>query len=574
MSKKIVAAILCLLMLFAFVGCGTPTDESDDAQTQAGGNDSSSSSDTNDSDEPTDSPQEVADPFGKYDETIELTAVRYLQDGIEFVEGESLENNVWSRAYEDMLGIKLSYEWTTPQAQYAQKLNVSTASSTSLPDLMWVDAAQLKRMVEDGQLADLTDVYSSYAADYTDKVLHDDGGSAMEAATFGGKLYGLPHIQSGYGSTEVLWVRQDWLDNLNLDVPETMQDVLAIARTFATSDPDQNGADDTFGFGVNKGLVAQNNLPYAVLDGFFNAYHAYPTIWVKDDEGKLVYGGIQPEMKDALAELQKLYSEGVLDPEFGVKDAFKISEEANGGKIGMFYGYFWNCASGWLQDGKVANPDLEWVAVPITSIDGTTASAMAPFATTYYTVVSKDCEYPEAAVKMYNLVLEKMFGETGEPEIYNATADNIAAFNYAYSYGEPPMKNLDAQMMVAEALESGDTSQLNAEQMNYFNTCQAFIDTGDLEQWGGYNMFGPTGGLAVINEYVKDGRVITDQYFGAPTDGMAEYNATLQKLQLEAFTKIITGNASIDEFDKFVTDWLNLGGQQITDEVNDWLASK
>lgn len=71
-------------------------------------------------------------------------------------------------------------------AQYAQKLNVSIASD-DLPDLMWVDAAQLKRMVEDDMLADLTDVYANYAAEFTNKVLTDDGGSAMEAATFGRK---------------------------------------------------------------------------------------------------------------------------------------------------------------------------------------------------------------------------------------------------------------------------------------------------------------------------------------------------------------------------------------------------
>ena len=561
MIKKALSSLLCAALVITFAACADTPGTSIDT-TQA----SSTTTQPVQTAEP-------ADPFGKYDELITLNAVRFLQDGIEFIEGESLENNIWSRTYEDVLGIKIDYDWTTPQSQYAQKLNVSSSSNT-LPDLMWVDAAQLKRMVEDGQLMDLSEVYQDYAADFTDKVLNDDGGNAMEAASFGGKLYGLPHIQSGFGSTQVLWVRSDWLDTLDLDVPKTMQDVLVAARAFKNNDPDQNGTDDTFGLGVNKGLLAQNNLPYAVLDGFFNAYHAYPTIWIKDDSGKLVFGGIQPEMKAALAELQALYTEGVIDEEFGVKDAVKVSEDANSGKIGMFYGYFWNCASGWLQEGKINNPDSEWIAVPITSIDEDPARAMAPFATTYYTVVSSKCKNPEAAVKMYNLVLEKMFGETAEPEIYNATPDNIAVFNYAYSYGEPPRKNLDAQAKAAAALKSGDLSALNAEETYYYNSCKTFIDTGDLNQWGSFKMFGPTGGLSIINGYVADNRVLTDQYYGAPTDGMAEYNATLQKLQLEVFTKIITGSADIDEFDTFVKNWYNLGGQQITDEVNDWLAAR
>lgn len=514
---------------------------------------------------------QAADPFEKYEETVELTAVRYVSDGIAYREGESLDNNVYSRAYEETLGIKLNYLWTTPQSQYTQKLNTSIV--TEVPDLMWVDAAQLKRMVEDDMLADLTEVYDAYKAEFTDKVLHDDGGSAMESATFDGKLYGLPHIQSGYGSTEVLWIRADWLEALGLEEPETMEDVLAIARAFANEDPDGNGEKDTYGLALNKGLFADNNLPYAVLDGFFNSYHAYPTIWVTDEEGNLAYGGIQPEMKTALEELQKLYAENVIDLEFGVKDASKVSEDVNSGKIGMLYGYFWNCGAGWMQDGVVNNPEVEWKAYPIMSIDDEPAKVMAPFATTMYTVVSKECEHPEAAVKMYNLVLEKNFGETAEPSEYNVGSDNIALFDYAYSYGEPPMKNLDAQTKVSEALESGDTSALNAEEMGYYNNCVAYLD-GDLNCWGNYQMYGPEGGLQVINDYVTNDLVLTDNYYGAPTDSMAEKGATLDKLQLETFTKIITGNAEIDEFDSFVENWLNLGGQDVTDEVNEWLASR
>ena len=557
MKRRAAAWVLALAMLTGLTACGVSESTSELA-----GSASQSAAQTVDK-----------DPFGKYEEPITLTAVRYLQDGIEFNEGESLENNVWSREYAETLGINLEYAWTTPQSEYAQKLNVSSASD-DLPDLMWVDAAQLKRMVEDDQLADLTQVYADYAAPYTDEVLHQDGGSAMESATIGGKLYGLPHIQSGYGSTDVLWIRSDWLEALRLETPETMRDVLEIARAFATQDPDGNGKNDTYGLGVNKGLIAENNLPYAVLDGFFNSYHAYPSIWITDEDGKLAYGGIQPEMKDALADLQKLYAEGVIDPEFGVKDAVKVSENVNAGKVGMFYGYFWNCSSGWLQDGQMNDPSIDWIAVPILSIDDEPAKAMVPFATTYYTVVSKDCANPEAAVKMYNLVLEKMFGETAQPEVYNSTPENLAVFNYAYSYGEPPMKNLDAQQAVVAALESGDASGLSAEQKNYYDNCVAYEESGDLALWGNYMMYGPDGGLGVINEYVSSGNVVTDNYFGAPTDGMAEKNATLQKLQLETFTKIITGSADVDEFDTYVENWKSLGGQQITDEVNEWLAQR
>lgn len=565
MSKKLLSIALCFAMLLSLTACGGNKEnkENKDISKDVTKIEKEVAEDNNkESDLP-------VDPLGKYETPIELTAVRFLQDGIEFVEGEDINHNVWSKEYEETLGIKLNYEWTTPQSQYTQKLNVSMV--TGIPDLLWVDAAQLKRMVEDDMLADLTDVYDTYKAEFTDKVLHDDGGSAMLSATFDNKLYGLPHIQSGYGSAEVLWIRTDWLKTLGLSEPKTMQDVLTIARAFATQDPDGNGKSDTFGLAINKGLLANNNLPYAVLDGFFNSYHAYPTIWVKDQNGALSYGGVQPEMKNALLELQSLYQEGVIDMEFGVKDASKVSEDVNAGKAGMLYGYFWN--SGWLQDGVINDNKAEWKAFPITSVDEQAAKVMIPFATTLYTVVSKECKNPEAAVKMYNLVLEKNYGETAEPSVYNVTKDNVAVFNYPFSYGEPPMKNLDAQAKVAKALESGDTSALNAEEMGYYTNCKAYLD-GDINYWGNYNMYGTDGSLKIINDYIANGNTITNMYFGAPTDGMAEKNATLDKLQLETFTKIITGNADISEYDTYVQNWLDLGGKQITDEVNQWFSER
>lgn len=54
---------------------------------------------------------------------------------------------------------------------------------------------------------------------------------------------------------------------------------------------------------------------------------------------------------------------------------------------------------------------------------------------------------------------------------------------------------------------------------------------------------------------------------------MVKRLANLNKIESETFTKIIMGNAGIDEFDKFVKQWNQLGGEDITEEVNAWAAS-
>jgi putative aldouronate transport system substrate-binding protein len=55
---------------------------------------------------------------------------------------------------------------------------------------------------------------------------------------------------------------------------------------------------------------------------------------------------------------------------------------------------------------------------------------------------------------------------------------------------------------------------------------------------------------------------------------MVESLATLQKQELEVFTRIITGDAPVSEFNNFVNTWNRLGGQKITDEINQWYASR
>lgn len=494
----------------------------------------------------------------------EVTAVRPIPDDLKFPEGDTLDNNIWTRLYESELGIKLKYNWMTPVAQYEQKLNISIASN-DIPDIFQVNSVQLKQLVEDGQLADLTGVYEQNASEYTKNVLNQDG-NALLSATFDGKLLAIPKMGSGLGQTNVLWVRTDWLKKLNLPEPKTMEDVIKIAQAFTENDPDGNNKKDTYGFGVNKDLWGM----FASLEGFFNGYGAYPNTWIDDGSGNLVNGNIQPEMKTALASLKDMFSKGYIDPEYGVKDAFKVSANVGEGKIGMFYGLFWNM--GWLSDAKKANPDMTWKPFGIVGTKEGSALAQVPFPVSTYYVVNKKAANPEAIIEMLNLQLEKCFGETAEPGKYNVDQGGNPIFEYPLIYSEPPMKNVDAQVKVSKALESKDTSALNAEEKGYYDQIQAYRG-GDLAGWPTEMMYGPEGSLAVINGYAADKKVYDNRYFGPPTATMTQKDATLSQIQLQTFTDIIM-NGDLNQFDKYVSDWKSLGGDAITSEVNKWNSER
>ncbi len=563
-KRKLLALFMTLAMTTALVG-GCGSTGSSEESTQSGDEGTAQGTEQSAAEEEAD-----ADPFGRYDELVEITSVKNLGAGIEFPEGDSLEDNVWTRYLEETLNIRVNWEWSTNTEQYAQKVNIAITSD-DIPDVMQVSSSQMKMMYDNGQIMDITEVMDTYLAPYTEEVLNSDGGIAMQAATFDGKLYAIPKIGSPLMSAKVLWVRTDWLDNLGLELPETVGDMRNIAEAFTTQDPDGNGADDTYGLALYKDLYGSG---FADLTGFFNAYNAYPGIWV-DTGDEIVWGGIQPEVKDALAALHEMYEAGQIDPEFGVKDANKVNEDVSAGRIGMLFGDFWDMA--WINDAKVADPTFEWVPVAIPSLDGSTpAKAQLSSSTTDFYVISADCEHPEAVVKMLNLQLEKSYGETAEPQTFNITPDGFGPYQYPAVAIEPPMKNFTAAQKVTAVINGeADVDTLNDEELNYYEmACKSLEGDHKDNNWHQLKMYGPGGSLDVIyDEYWTPGNVVNDAYYAAPTETMTEKLPTLDKQQLQDYTTIIL-EGNLDAFDEFVTNWNKLGGEEITQEINDWHASQ
>ncbi|MFC5649693.1 hypothetical protein ACFPYJ_11280 [Paenibacillus solisilvae] len=97
---------------------------------------------------------------------------------------------------------------------------------------------------------------------------------------------------------------------------------------------------------------------------------------------------------------------------------------------------------------------------------------------------------------------------------------------------------------------------------------QSYLKDGKTDYWNSWMQAQPGGSLSIMYQYSVDNRYLFDEFNGAPTPTMAQKQTTLDAMEQETFTKIIMNQASIDEFDKFVTSWKALGGDAITSEVN------
>jgi putative aldouronate transport system substrate-binding protein len=334
----------------------------------------------------------------------------------------------------------MKWNWVAETSQYATKLNTSIASG-DVPDIFEVNAQQLDMVVRSGVARDITDLFSTYASDATKKYYAEDP-AQIDTARFDGKLYAVVDVESS-SDTYCLFVRKDWLDKLGLPEPKTIQDVLTIAQAFVTRDPDGNGQNDT------AGLLLGNSM--TEIFEFMYGYHAYPNGWIRDNSGSVVYGGIQPEVKTALAVLADLYQKGYIDREFAAADSAAVNEKILSNKAGLFFGHFATPLI--IRDFEKMNPQAKLRAYALPTADSKPLSVMVNNPASIFYVVNQKFAHPEALIKLANFVFRNHFGPEGDMAL-SISPSGYAYYHHGVVLSGIPNKNLNAQASPISAFDT------------------------------------------------------------------------------------------------------------------------
>ncbi len=202
---------------------------------------------------------------------------------------------------------------------------------------MKVNVQQLRELTNAGLIQDLTEAYETYMTPLTKEVVYQEGVDPFEVVKIDQKVMGIPVLESSVEAVQYIWIRTDWLENLQLSPPKTMDDLLKISKAFTYDDPDQNGLHDTYGLALTQYIWD----PAMGISGFMAGFGAYPEIWFENEGGEIEFGGIQPEVKDALLALQEMYKSGQIDEEFMFMDGNQVRGKITNGRIGMLYGEQW-----------------------------------------------------------------------------------------------------------------------------------------------------------------------------------------------------------------------------------------
>lgn len=558
MRRKAATLTLATIVAFGLAACGNGADKA-----TSSGSASPSASQPAATATASASQSATADDYTtKYENPVTITLGRIGVSGNNLPAGATLENNDYLKYIQDKLNVTIKYDFTVddPDA-FNQKVNLAIASS-NIPDVMIVNEEQFKRLAQADMLEDLTNLFDQYSSPLVKEYYASYGDRVLNTAKVKGKLLALPDTNID-GTFQLLWVRKDWLDKLQLQIPTTVDELAAVAAAFKDKDPDGNNKNDTFGL-LGDSHVYQDG-GFFTFDPIFNAYHSYPGSWMKDASGQVVNGSITPETKQALGKLREMYANGLIDKEFLTRKTY--DDDAGfvaSGRAGLVLAPWY---AGWMLSDSVKNdPKADWVPVPAPLDADGKRNVITSKPSANYLVVKKGVEHPEAVLKVLSTQYQGLrLLDPSAGEIYKGLGVSWLnwPFNLALDYFDTVARDAAAYK---KALESKDTTGLTPNQLDRFASVKKDTENPkqDMPSFGNSLAF-YVGGTALQSDKIN--RI--DPAFTGQTETALKRGANLTKLENETFLKIITGQAPLDEFDKFVAQWKSIGGDQITKEVND-----
>ena len=231
----------------------------------------------------------------------------------------------------DELGIDLQLDML-PSSSGDQDMAIRTmAISDTLPDFFSCSREVWLDLVEQGQLLDVTDYYDDMP--HRSEVMFDDASKKVVTGE-DGRIYGFA-TPSNWSGNEGLLIREDWLKNLGLAVPPTLDELYDVLYAFTYNDPDGNGKNDTYGYGA----YVEESVSYEIYPGrrfepLMGAFGVEGTWDMHADSFGL--NVCKPEYYDWMVFFKKCIDTGVIDPNWQSykKDDFRAAWKQ--GKFGVF----------------------------------------------------------------------------------------------------------------------------------------------------------------------------------------------------------------------------------------------
>lgn len=339
MKKKLISLLLTGTMILSIAGCGGSNGE--DSQSQAVGaeetqkteNNAAGSSETAGNSEAAAGGETTvpatADDFTYPMEPITFTFNGSGSGGTDYYDDS--EHPAWAKdiyihkVVRDKTGVSLTDVGGQSSSTTMSEQFLLMLASGNLPDIInapWnAYAGGAAAAIEEGYIVDMMD-YADCIPNLL-KYLDENPEIAAQVFTPDGKLGFAPYIKANPIPEMGLVIRKDWLDEVNMEPPITideMHDVLvAFKEKYNCKSPLTFEARWLFQQGSANPLSSPWNTTYQeyILDG------------------EVQFGPLTEEYREFITTLAQWYKEGLLDPDFASVDKSTVQAKFSNGDAGV-----------------------------------------------------------------------------------------------------------------------------------------------------------------------------------------------------------------------------------------------
>ncbi|MEW9702516.1 extracellular solute-binding protein [Paenibacillus sp. SI8] len=432
---------------------------------------------------------------------------------------------------------KLDLNWV-PEGIYTDKMNtaLTTNSLKKATYVKYTDYMLMKNSIRSGAFWDI----GPYLEQFPNlKKLNKE---ILNQAAVDGNIYGL--YTERPSSRQGIIIREDWLNNLKLAKPQTIDELYKVLKAFTFNDPDGNGKNDTIG------LTDRNDLVFGAFKTL-SSYFGTPNDW-GIAAGKLIPEFETPAYIDTMNFMKKLYDEKLINSDFVLTSKEVQRDKLIRGIAGVYIGSMQDVQrlSG---EAQLLNPQAKFTLVNHIEGPGGFKIWSIPNYSALYLFSKKAIRTEEELKQMLHF-----FDRTMDKDVANLMKYGLEGRHYTTSGDKVQLSEGTSQIRVNEvnalyALMVADLSNPNVMDVAESESLSRLADK-----------------LSADNEK----HVVKDPTINLESKTYDERGVELYKIISDATYNYILGKLDTTAFQQEIDRWKRNGGNQIIQEYNEAYGKK
>lgn len=514
--------VVVLLLAGLIAGCGGGDSSSSSSST--GGSSSSGDTGTSEATSDAGSDSGSAEEDGRERMAVTIMAPSFAPEPVD-------NSSPALQALEELTNMDITLNYVA-NANYEDRFNVTLASA-DLPHIMvayktpsFINAAR------DGAFWDITD----YLADY--EYLSQANEIVLNNSSIDGRIYGV--YRSRPLGRNAATINTQWLENLGLEMPKTMDDLYDVLYAFTYDDPNRSGQKDTYGM-----VVSEWEGPWNTMQVWMGA----PNKWGEDENGDLKPDFMFEEYREALRFFKRLYDDGLVNTDFAVMDSGRWFDPIVNGEAGFVVDVA-DQANRLQNRINDAYPEMGEVLDIIGALEGPKGLRNLP-TPGFHGVLAISTTAVKSEKELRRVL--QFLDDLNRPEAQDLAYNGVEGIHHEI---------IDGELVLTSQQDGGELFDREVRDLNQF---QMAIPTENFRK------------VKQSRLQQKSDQVIAENnaiVVGNPAEPLVSQTYSERGVQLDniindARIQFIVGQIDEEGFDAAIEQWMNSGGREYIEEINE-----